>query len=201
MEKPAQTDFPLFAPIAKRWSPIAFSSRPLTGDDIGSLFEAARWAPSCFNEQPWYFFIARNDSPAEFKRMLDCLLPGNQVWARNAPLLVLTLAKLAFERNGKPNRHAWHDVGLAVENLVLQATSMGLIVHQMAGFDAAKVINSYDVLPGVEPVTAIAVGYPGNAAMLPDDLRKREAVPRSRKPLDTFLFTGKWGHNPEFLKE
>ena len=199
MEKPAITDFPLFEPIANRWSPAAFSGRPLSPGDIGSLFEAARWASSCYNEQPWFFIIAANGDSCEFERLLSCLVPGNQIWARNASLLILTFANLTFVRNGKPNRHAWHDVGLAAQNLIVQAMSMGLFAHQMAGFDSDKVRTTYSVPDGVDPVTAIAIGYPGSKEDLPEELQAREAAPRSRKPLSTILFQGMWGKNPSVL--
>lgn len=201
MEKPAHAAYPLHAPIARRWSPVAFSGLPISSAEIGSLFEAARWAPSCYNEQPWRFLFATGDTPHEFERMLACLAPGNQVWARSAPLLILTFARLAFERNGRSNRHARHDVGLAAANLVLQATSMGLFAHQMAGFDGERIRGTYSVPDGVEPVTAIAVGYPGSIDDLPAELRTRESAPRSRKPLDSILFSGAWGEAPDFLKK
>lgn len=199
MEKPAQTAYPLHPPIERRWSPVSFSGRPLSVGDIGSLFEAARWAPSCYNEQPWFFMIATKNDPGEFERLLSCLAPGNQIWVRNAPLLILTFARLTFERNGKPNRHALHDVGLAAGNLVVQAMSMGLFAHQMAGFDGEKVRAAYSIPDGVEPVTAIAIGYHGTSADLPEDLRTREGAPRTRKPLTSILFSGAWEQNPDFL--
>ncbi|MBI4720857.1 MAG: nitroreductase family protein [Chitinivibrionia bacterium] len=199
MEKPAQVEYPVHELIGRRWSPVAFSGRPLTGSDIASLFEAARWAPSSFNEQPWRFIVAARDDPEEFARMLSCLSPGNQAWVRHAPLVILTFAKLAFDRNGKPNRHALHDVGLAAENLVLQAMSMGLFAHQMAGFDSAKVVETYGVPGGFEPVTAIAVGYPGDADSLPEDLRRRQHSKRARVSLGSLVFTKVWGEPPDFL--
>lgn len=201
MEKPAHSDYPLHEIIRRRWSPVAFSRRPLPADQIGSLFEAARWAPSCYNEQPWFFMMATPDDPGEFERALSCLAPGNREWARNAPLLVLTFAKLAFDHNGKPNRHAWHDIGLAVENLVLQATAMGLYAHQMAGIEREKIGDTYQVPEGIEPVSAIAIGHPGSTEGLSEKLAKRETAPRSRKPLASFLYSGKWGRSPDFLEK
>lgn len=130
MSKRATTSFPIHDLIAERWSPRAFSDQPVGKEELGSLFEAARWAPSCFNEQPWMFLIATKENAEEFDRLASCLMDGN-AWAREAPALILSVAKQSFERNGKPNRHAGHDVGLAVQNLSTQAQSMGLVLHQM----------------------------------------------------------------------
>ncbi|MGH7236266.1 MAG: nitroreductase family protein, partial [Nitrospiraceae bacterium] len=138
MDKPAQAQYPIHDLLQKRWSPRAFSGRAVEADKLRILFEAARWAPSSFNEQPWSFIVATKDDQANFDRLLRCLLEGNRAWARHAPVLRLSVAKLRFEEDGEPNRHAFHDVGLAVENLVIQATALGLVVHQMAGFDVQK---------------------------------------------------------------
>lgn len=189
MEKRAETDYPIDELLARRWSPRAFGDRPLSRDQICRLFEAARWAPSSYNEQPWHFLIATRDHPVEFERMLRCLTDGNQVWARRAPLLMLSVAALSFSDTGKPNRHAFHDIGLAVENLVIQATSMGLVAHQMAGIHVDRIRTEYELPEGYDPVTAVAVGYPGDPAVLPDTLRQRELAPRSRRPITDFVFS------------
>lgn len=192
MQKTAETSFPVHDLVAERWSPRAFAERPLDREQIGSLLEAARWAPSCFNDQPWSFLLATREEGAAFERLADCLVPGN-AWARSAPLLLLAVARTAFARDGKPNRHARHDVGLALGNLVLQAQALGLAVHQMAGFDVEKARATLGVPDGHEPLTMAAVGHPGDPASLPEALRARELAPRSRRPLESFVFGGSWG--------
>ncbi len=199
MEKPADTQFPIHNLLSRRWSPRAFAERPVETEKIQRLLEAARWAASCFNEQPWVFFIATNDQPVEYSRLLGCLVEGNQVWAKQAPLLMLTVAKLHFTHNGKPNRHALHDVGLAVGNLVVQATTMDLVIHQMAGILPEVIRESFSLPSGYEPVTGMAIGYPGDLTTLPDEFREREQAPRSRKTLQEFVFSKTWGQNPKFL--
>ncbi len=193
MEKPAETKYPVHELLRRRWSPVAFSDRRVDPETIGSLLEAARWAPSSFNEQPWSFIVATKDEPAEFERLLGCLVEGNITWAKQAPVLMLSVAKLNFARNQKPNRHAFHDVGLAAANLVVQATSLGLAVHQMAGILPDKAREVYGIPEDYEVVAGIALGYPGDAAKLDEKLRRREQAPRSRKPLEEFVFTDRWG--------
>lgn len=191
MDKPANNDHPIHDLLRRRWSPRAFSSRPIPPESIRSLLEAARWAPSSYNAQPWRFLIATRDDERAFERMLGCLVEGNQAWARQAPLLMLTVARLAFD-DGKPNRHAVHDVGQAAAHLTVQAMALGLFVHQMAGIQIEKIRETYGVPEDHEPVTAIAVGYPGDAADLPDRLREREHAERRRKTLDEIAFSGAW---------
>jgi nitroreductase len=156
------------------------------------MLEAARWAPSCFNEQPWNFIIFEKESSEEFNKIVDILSPKNQLWARNAPLIMLSVAKINFERNGKFNRYALHDVGAAVTNMTLQATSMGLYVHQMAGFDSEKAKELFNIPDNYEPVAAIAIGYIGNQEELPEEFKKSESAPRRRKEITEFTFKGKW---------
>jgi nitroreductase len=199
MEKQADTQFPIHELLRRRWSPRAFADRPVEREKIQSVLEAARWAPSCFNEQPWVFIVATTDRPAEHQKVLSCLVENNQIWAKGAPLLLLTVAKMHFDHNGRTNRHAYHDVGLAVGNLLVQATALDLAVHQMAGILPDKIRECYALPAGYEAVTGIAVGYQGNANILPDTLRERELAPRSRKPLREFVFSGSWEHIPEFL--
>jgi nitroreductase len=158
-----------------------------------SLLEAARWAPSSYNEQPWSFIVATKDDPTEFERLLSCLVEGNIQWAQHAPVLMVSVARLTFEDDGKPNRHAFHDVGLAVANLIVQATALGLVVHQMAGILPERVRQLYGVPDQYEPVAGIALGYPSDPQSLPEGLRKRELAPRERKPLTEFVFSEHWG--------
>src|SRR3979411_2609880 len=156
MEKPAQTEYPILEVLKRRWSPRAFSDRMVEPEKLLSLFEAARWAPSSFNEQPWCFVLATKEKPEEHAQLLSCLAEKNQQWARQAPVLMVSIAKLNFEKSGKPNRHAFHDVGLAVGNMIVQATALDLCVHQMAGFSPQKVTELYHIPDGFEPVAAIA---------------------------------------------
>jgi nitroreductase len=193
MEKPAPTDYPIEEIIRRRWSPRAFSEQPVEPDKLRSLFEAARWAPSSFNEQPWVYIIATKDKPDEYAQMLSCLMEKNQQWARLAPVLMLSVAKLNFDKTGKPNRHALHDVGLATGAMLVQATALGLFVHQMAGFSVEKVREAYGLPEGFEPVATIAVGYPAEPEALPESFREQEVAPRRRKPIGDFIFEGKWG--------
>lgn len=195
MEKPAKTQFPIHDLLMRRWSPRAFDERPVESHTLRSLFEAARWAPSSNNEQPWRFIMAsKHDHDTQWKRLFDCLAEGNRRWAFRAPVLMLSIASINFEDDGTPNRHAFHDTGLAVENLVLQATAHGLVVHQMAGFDVEKARAELKIPSGYEPVAMIAIGYPGDPAVLPERLRERELRPRSRRPIGESTFVGQWGN-------
>jgi nitroreductase len=192
VEKVASTEFPVIDLIKNRWSPRAFSGDSVEEEKIMSLLEAARWAPSCFNEQPWNFIIFKKENNDEFNKIIEVLSPRNKLWAKDAPLIMLSVAKTNFEGNGKTNRHALHDVGAAVTNLTLQATSMGIYVHQMAGFDSEKAKQLFNIPEGYEPVSAIAIGYYGSIEELPDEFKKAESSKRSRKPVSDFVFKGKW---------
>lgn len=200
IDKPADNQHPIQDLIKRRWSPRAFSAQAVEREKLLSLLEAARWAASCFNEQPWSFIVATKESAEEYERLLGCLVESNARWARQAPVLMLSVARLNFERNAKPNRHAFHDVGQAAASLTLQATALGLVVHQMAGFDIAKARERFSIPEGYEPVAAIAVGYQGDASSLPEDLREKEVAPRTRRPLESFVYTGTWGQTSPFLK-
>lgn len=193
MEKPAETQYPIEDILRRRWSPRAFSDRMVEPEKLRSLFEAARWAPSSFNEQPWSFIIATKENEEEYAKLLSCLTEKNQQWARLVPVLMVSVAKLSFEKNGKSNRHAFHDVGLAMGNMLVQATALGLFVHLMAGFSVEKVRELYGVTQGHEPVAGIAVGYPAEPDVLPESFRQQEVGPRSRKPITSFVFDGHWG--------
>jgi len=193
MSRRAHTAHPIHDLLSSRWSPRAFADRAVEREKLQRVLEAARWAPSSFNGQPWAFIVATKDDPAEFAKLLACLIEFNQGWAKAAPVLMVTVAQMKFEKNDKPNPHAWHDVGLAAGNLSVQATAEGLVVHQMAGILPAQVRATYGSPDGWEPATGIALGYLGDAASLPDPLREREVVPSDRKPLESFVFTGGWG--------
>jgi nitroreductase len=201
MEKPAETQHPINDLLRRRWSPRAFAARPVEPEHLLSLLEAARWAPSSNNEQPWVFLVATRDNPAEFQRMLSCLVDANVAWAQRAPVLMLSVARRNFERTGKPNRHAFHDVGQAAANLAIQATALGLAVHQMAGILPDKAREVFGIPDDYDAVAAIAIGYPGDSESLPEELRKRELAPRTRKPLESFVFDGRWGEASPLLSK
>lgn len=193
-------DHPVHELITKRWSPYSFDSRSVTDEDLRSLFEAARWAPSSYNEQPWNYIVAKKENPEEFQRLLSCLVDGNQVWAKAAPVLALGIAKLRFARNDQPNRAAIHDLGLAAGNLVVEATARGLWVHQMIGILPDKAREIYAIPEGYEPLTGIAIGYAGDPRALPEGLRDRDLARRPRKPLKEFVFSQTWGNVSEIIK-
>jgi nitroreductase len=201
-DKKASTDYPIHELLAARWSPCAFENRLVPEADLRSLFEAARWAPSSYNEQPWSYIVATKDDPEQFQRLLSCLVDGNQVWAKAAPVLALGVVSLKFARNGKDNRAAIHDLGLAANNLVMEATARGLFVHQMIGIVPDKAREIYGIPEGFEAWTGLALGYKGDPTSLPDRLRERDLAPRQRKPLREFVFSGKWENpSPLVLKE
>jgi nitroreductase len=193
MTTPAATDHPVHELIAARWSPYAFADRPVPKPALLSLFEAARWAPSSYNEQPWSYLLATKDDPEGYARLLSCLVEGNQVWAKAAPVLALGCTRLNFVRNGQPNAAALHDLGLASAMLVLEATALGLAVHQMIGILPDRARELYQIPEGVQPLTGLAIGYAGDPAALPENLRPRDAARRPRKPLAEFIFAHKWG--------
>ena len=192
-QKSARPDHPIHELIARRWSPYAFADRPVSDDDLRSLFEAARWAASSYNEQPWAYVVATKTDPDAFERLLSCLVEGNQGWAAAAPVLALGCTSLQFTRNGKPNAAAVHDLGLASANLTLEATARGLVVHQMIGILPDKARELYRIPEGVLPVTGLAIGYAADPDTLPEKYRDRDLAPRSRKPLYEFVFGGEWG--------
>lgn len=191
--KKAATDHPILQLLAERWSPYGFEGRPVSETDLRSLFEAARWAASSYNEQPWNYLVATREDPGEFERLLSCLVESNQAWARAAPVLVLGVVSLKFAKNSKDNRAAVHDLGLAAGNLVVEATSRGLSVHQMIGIMPDKAREVYRIPEYFEAWTAMAIGYKADPAKLPDALKERDLAPRQRKPLSGFVFTRQWG--------
>lgn len=201
MRKPAPTDHPVHELIRERWSPRAFSEEPIPAEVLRSLFEAARWAPSSNNEQPWAFLVATKDDQEFHEKMVSTLVEFNQTWAKHAPVLAMAISELAFARNGHPNRNAFYDTGAAVAHLTTEATARGLLVHQMAGFDPHKAIELFSIPTGWEPIAAFVIGYPGNPQNLPEPLREREHAPRTRKPLDEFVMSGSWSRPASFLNK
>lgn len=201
VRKPAPAAEPVHEIISERWSPRAFDPRPVEPEKLRKLFEAARWAASSYNAQPWFFVMATRDDAADFQRVLGTFMEMNQSWAKNAPVIGFTVARLNFEHNGQLNRHAFHDVGQAAATLALQAAHLGLQVHQMAGIDPEKAKREFHVPDGYEVVAGFALGYAGDPASLPDPLRERETAARQRKPLSSFLFSGDWGRVAPFLEK
>lgn len=165
--------------IQWRYSPRIFADGAVSIEAIRILMESARWAASSRNEQPWRFIVAIRESDEEgFARIFDCLNPGNREWAHSAPVLLLSIASMHFARNGQPNRYAFHDVGLAVSQMTVQAAALGLMVHQMGGFDRERARTTFQIPEGFDPVTAIAIGYPGE--------EERPSKPRRDQPETVF---------------
>lgn len=192
--KPAPASHAIHDLIRQRWSPRAFDpSRPVARADLLSLLEAARWSASCFNDQPWRYLICdRFEDAKSWQALLDCLGESNQVWACNAPVLLLSVASNHFAHNGKPNRWAGYDTGAATACLSLQAVALGLAAHQMGGFDVAKATEAFGLPPEATPMAALAIGYQAAAETLNEALQSKELAPRSRKPLEEFAFWGRW---------
>ena len=201
MHNPAKTDYPVHDLIQNRWSPRAFSDNPVSPETLRSLFEAARWAPSSSNEQPWAFIVGTKDDLETHSKILSTLVEFNQGWAKHAPVLAIAVSQMEFARNKTPNRNAFYDTGAAVAHLTAEATSRGLFVNQMAGFDPQKAIEVFHIPKGWEPIAVFAIGYPGDPNALPDKLRERELAPRSRKPISEFVMSSDWGHPAKFLPE
>ena len=191
--KHASPDHSIHGLIVARWSPYAFDPRPVEPEKILACLEAARWAASSFNEQPWSFIIAPREQTEMFQTMLGCLVEANQDWAKHAGVLMLTVVSKLFSQNNKPNRVAEHDLGLAAANLTIQATSLGLHVHQMAGINPSVIKQTYKIPDAQEPISAIAVGYAADHARTADKaLADRDQTPRQRKPLSQFVFSETW---------
>ena len=195
MSSPQTTDeSPEIHPLIRdRWSPRAFRSEAVEAEKLRQLFEAARWAASSYNEQPWRFIVATSDEP-HYQSVLECLVPANQSWASSAPVLGLTIVKEAYAKNGKPNRSAEHDLGLAMGNLSIQATALGLHLHQMGGVDLPRIEATFEVPDGFHPFTGFAVGYLGQAEDLPEPwMRQAETATRQRLPLTELVFGERFG--------
>lgn len=192
MDKPAVLDYPIHDLLRRRWSPRAFSPEPVPKEALRSILEAARWSPSASNLQPWHVIVAQKADTAGFERMLSCLDPGNQVWCKDVPVLMLSVARTVLD-GGKQNRYALHDCGQAAAHLTVQAATLGLYVHQMAGIEPARIRELYAVPEGYDPVTAIALGYVGKPEMLNDKLQARELAPRERRSQGEFVFQGRFG--------
>ncbi|HSH51540.1 MAG TPA: nitroreductase family protein [Bacteroidales bacterium] len=173
--------------IKNRYSPVIFSSQKIEKEKLESLFEAARWAPSSYNEQPWRFIVGVKNHNENFAKLFDCLVEANQYWAKYAPVLVMSLAKKTSSVTGKPNRFAQYDTGMAVGNLLAQATSLGLYVHQMGGYRIAKAKAHFGLDNDLEPMAIMAIGFKGKTELFPDDLQEREKNKRFRKGIDDII--------------
>ena len=194
-EKPAPAGFPINELMNRRWSPRAFEEgRVVEREKILMMLEAARWSPSCFNDQPRYFLVFDGSDPRALERARGCLTEGN-AWALKAPVLMLSVARETFEQNGKPNRWAQHDTGLATENLLLEAVDLGLAAHPMAGYDAERARNEFGIPEGHTPIAMIAIGYSyrGKLDDLDEKLRGKELAARTRKSIGEMAFEGNWG--------
>ncbi len=195
INKPAKTEAPIHDLIAQRWSPRAFDDqKTVSHAQLLALFEAARWAPSCFGDEPWRYIAWSKHNDAEaWQQAFGCLAEGNQIWVRHAPVLLLATAASRFSHNGKPNRWASYDTGAASENICLQATAMGLRAHQMGGFDADKIQRAFGIPHDYQCMAMIAVGYQAEADLLDANLAQSELAERKRQPLATHFFANAWG--------
>jgi nitroreductase len=179
--------------LARRWSPRAFSSRPVESAKLVQLFEAARWAPSSYNAQPWAFILATREDAEGYNRLLSTLVEVNRQWAQQAPVLILAVAKLDYDHVARPNRHALYDLGQAVANLTVQATALDLHIHQMGGFDPRSARGLFAIPAGYDPVAVLALGYQEGPPADP--------TARTRKPLTDFVFGGSWGRAATVVAE
>jgi nitroreductase len=195
LEKPAQTSRPVHDLFVRRWSTRAFDAkRPVPRELLTSLLEAARWAPSCNGDEPWRYLIwDKSRDPAGWQKAFDTLSENNQKWVKNVPVIMLSCAGSNFGFNGKPNRWTQHDTGAASVSLALQATALGLAVHQMGGFDMEKARASFDIPAEYTPMAMIAIGYQAAPEVLDEETKKKELTPRARKPLAEKFFEGGWG--------
>ena len=187
--KHGPTDERVSEQVLSRWSPRAFSDQPISNRDLRTIFTAATWAASSRNEQPWRFLLGI-DPGETYKKIFEVLLPANQSWAEKAPVLYASFAKQTFTHNGEQNGSALHDVGAASATLSLEATRLGIYTHGMAGFNAEKLRESFQVPSDYMPVACWVLGYLGDPSALPERYRNAEMEPRSRKPLSEVLLAG-----------
>jgi nitroreductase len=192
-DRTAEPDHPIHALIAQRFSPRAFADKAIDQETLQAIFEAARWAPSAFNAQPWSFIVARREDEQAFEKALSMLNEGNRRWANKAAALVLVMTKTHDPEAGHSYTHGRHDVGIATGFLMLQALEHGVYSHAMAGIRRDAIAEEYALPEEWEPITALALGHLGDASELPEDLEERERAPRTRRPQDSFVFFGEWG--------
>ena len=178
--------------LIDRWSPRSMTGEPLLDEELFPLFEAARWAPSSFNSQPWRFIIARRQNQQEFERFWRFLTPGNQVWTKNAAVLIVVASRTLFEYNDKPSVTHSFDAGAAWENLALEATRRELVAHAMEGFDYERAKTELSIPNNFDVNAMIAIGRRAPADNLPDKYREME-LPSPRRPLHEIVFEGAFG--------
>jgi len=195
IKKSIDTSAPIHDLLASRWSGVAYDpSRSVSAADLRKLAEAARWAPSCFGDQPWRFIICSRDEHNEaWQLAFNCLSEGNQPWCQHAPVLIISCTDTLFAHNDKPNAYGPYDTGAAALSICLQATVLGLMTHQMAGFSADKARDAFAIPARYQPLAMMSVGYQLPEAVLPAQLRERELKPRVRSPLASRFFAGSWG--------
>ena len=174
--------------IQERWSPYSFSPAPVEDFKLKAMFEAAGYAPSCNNEQPWLFVITTREDETVFDDFIGFMADGNKIWAKNAFAIVISMARIRFSHSGKPNRWAFHDTGMAVSNLLLQALALDVYVHQMGGYSVEKVKEYFKLGDDIEPVAMMAVGYLGDGTSLTPELLKRDEARRPRKSINEFVY-------------
>lgn len=194
IKKSLDTSAPLHPVLADRYSGVSFdAARPLSLETLRSLAEAARWAPSCFGDEPWRFLIcSKQHDAAGWQKAYDSLLPGNQGWCANAPVLVLICTDTVFKHNGNPNAFGPYDTGAAALSFCLQATALGLMTHQMGGYSADKARELFAIPEKFKTLAMMAVGYQLPEDQLPEQFKARELAPRKRKPLAEQFFFGAW---------
>ncbi|MBX9810497.1 MAG: nitroreductase family protein [Burkholderiales bacterium] len=195
LEKKAVTGVPIHDLLASRWSPRAYAAgKPVSREQLAALLEAGRWAPSCNGDEPWRYLVwDRSRDPQGWQQAFECLSEGNRKWVKNVPLLMLSCAGSIFAHNGKPNRWAQHDTGAASLSIALQAVALGLIAHQMGGFDADKARAAFSIPADYTPMSMIAIGYQAEPDVLDEETRKKELAPRKRKLLSECFFECHWG--------
>jgi len=186
--------------LEKRYSPKAFDDKGIEQEDLIKLLEAARWSPSSMNEQPWRFIVGVKNQDETHDKIYDTLADGNKLWAKNAPVLILTIASNFYQRNGEPNKHAGYDLGQAIANLTFQATALGLYVHQMGGFSAQKAKELFDIPEGFTPMTVVAIGHLGNSEDLPEKVRPADKSKRKRKEFEEIVFQDYFGNKSDLVQ-
>jgi len=195
LDRLALTSKPIHELLARRWSSRAFDAKhPVSREQLKVLLEAGRWAPSCNGDEPWRYLIwDKGRDPEGWQKAFDCLSENNKKWVKNVPLLMLSCAGSIFEATGKPNRWTQHDTGAASVSMALQASAMGLMVHQMGGFDAEKARAAFSIPAEYTPMAMIAVGYQTVPDILDEETKAKELRPRARKPVGEKFFEGGWG--------
>ncbi len=196
--KEANTDFEIHPLLKKRWSPRAFNDKAVTKEQLQRIFEAARWAPSGFNQQPWKFILGMKGDET-YQKIFDCLVAFNQLWAGNAPVLILSCGRKVMNDREDINPSYHYDVGQAVAHMSIQAMNEGLHMHQMGGFEKDVAVRKFNIPATYKPLTVISLGYIGNPAMLPERMQKSEKAERDRFPAKSFLYSEVFGKDTDLL--